>query len=65
MPLDRYLRQRLFEPLGMADTGLDQVREVAHGHGATVNDVLLAVTAAGLHALGVPTRSTCAEGVRP
>jgi diacylglycerol O-acyltransferase / wax synthase len=30
---------------------LDLVRQAAHRHGATVNDVLLAITAAGLHGL--------------
>jgi hypothetical protein len=43
-------------------TTLGQVKRVAHAHRATVNDVLLAVTAGDLHALGVAT--PIAEGVR-
>jgi diacylglycerol O-acyltransferase / wax synthase len=37
--------------LGLIRTALDAVKEVAHAHAATVNDVLLAVTAGGLRAL--------------
>jgi diacylglycerol O-acyltransferase / wax synthase len=37
--------------LALVRTSLDQVKEVAHAHAATVNDVLLAVTAGGLGAL--------------
>jgi WS/DGAT/MGAT family acyltransferase len=37
--------------LALIRTTLDQVRLVAHAHEATVNDVLLAVTAGGLRAL--------------
>lgn len=37
--------------LALVRTNLDQVKDLAHGHGATVNDVLLAVTAGGLRAL--------------
>jgi diacylglycerol O-acyltransferase / wax synthase len=40
---------------------LDHVREVAHGHGATVNDVILTLVARGLHELLV-TRGTLEEG---
>jgi diacylglycerol O-acyltransferase / wax synthase len=37
--------------LALIRTTLDQVKQVAHAHDATVNDVLLAVTAGGLRAL--------------
>jgi diacylglycerol O-acyltransferase / wax synthase len=37
--------------LALIRSDLDQVQEVAHAHAATVNDVLLAVTAGGLRAL--------------
>jgi WS/DGAT/MGAT family acyltransferase len=37
--------------LALIRGGLDQVRQVAHAHHATVNDVLLAVTAGGLRGL--------------
>jgi diacylglycerol O-acyltransferase / wax synthase len=37
--------------LALIRSDLDQVKQVAHTHGATVNDVLLAVTAGGLRAL--------------
>jgi diacylglycerol O-acyltransferase / wax synthase len=37
--------------LALIRTTLDHVKQVAHAHGATVNDVLLAVTAGGLRAL--------------
>ncbi|MGZ4648069.1 MAG: wax ester/triacylglycerol synthase family O-acyltransferase [Blastococcus sp.] len=37
--------------LALAGAGLDEVREVAHRHGGTVDDVLLTVTAGGLRAL--------------
>jgi WS/DGAT/MGAT family acyltransferase len=40
---------------------LDHVRDVAHGHGATVNDVILTLVARGLHELLV-TRGTLEEG---
>jgi diacylglycerol O-acyltransferase / wax synthase len=48
--------------LALVRTTLDQVKQVAHTHAATVNDVLLAVTAGGLHALlrsrGEPVEDT-------
>ncbi|HZD00507.1 MAG TPA: wax ester/triacylglycerol synthase family O-acyltransferase [Actinomycetes bacterium] len=48
--------------LALIRTTLDQVKEVAHTHDATVNDVLLAVTAGGLRALlrsrGEPVEDT-------
>ncbi|MGY1700235.1 wax ester/triacylglycerol synthase family O-acyltransferase [Geodermatophilus sp. SYSU D00766] len=37
--------------LGLLRCGLDEVRAVAHAHGATVNDVLLCLVAGGLRAL--------------
>ena len=40
---------------------LDQVRDVAHGHAATVNDVILTLVARGLHDLLVK-RGTLEEG---
>src|SRR6266508_3345947 len=48
--------------LALIRTTLDQVKQVAHAHGATVNDVLLAATAGGLRALlrsrGEPVEDT-------
>jgi diacylglycerol O-acyltransferase len=48
--------------LALIRTSLDQVKQVAHAHAATVNDVLLAATAAGLGALlrsrGEPVQDT-------
>jgi WS/DGAT/MGAT family acyltransferase len=48
--------------LALLRTTLEAVQEVAHRHGATVNDVLLAVTAGGLRALlqsrGEPVQDT-------
>jgi diacylglycerol O-acyltransferase / wax synthase len=48
--------------LALARTTLDQVKQVAHAHAATVNDVLLAATAGGLRALlrtrGEPVEDT-------
>jgi WS/DGAT/MGAT family acyltransferase len=48
--------------LALLRTTLEAVKEVAHRHGATVNDVLLAVTAGGLRALlqsrGEPVQDT-------
>jgi WS/DGAT/MGAT family acyltransferase len=48
--------------LALIRTTLDQIKQVAHTHQATVNDVLLAVTAAGLRALfrsrGEPVEGT-------
>jgi diacylglycerol O-acyltransferase / wax synthase len=48
--------------LAVIRTTLDQVKQVAHAHAATVNDVLLAVTAGGLRALlrsrGEPVEDT-------
>ena len=48
--------------LALIRTTLDQVKEVAHAHQATANDVLLAVTAGGLRALlrsrGEPVEDT-------
>ena len=37
--------------LAVVRAPLDEVRQIAHAHGATVNDVLLAATAGGLRAL--------------
>jgi diacylglycerol O-acyltransferase len=37
--------------LALIRTSLDQVKQIAHSHGAKVNDVLLAVTAGGLRGL--------------
>ena len=46
----------------MIRTGLDEVKRVAHAHGGTVNDVLLAATEGGLRELlrsrGEPTEDT-------
>jgi hypothetical protein len=48
--------------LALIRSDLDLVKEVAHAHAATVNDVLLAVTAGGLRALlrsrGEPVEAT-------
>jgi hypothetical protein len=48
--------------LALIRTTLDQVKQVAHTHNATVNDVLLAATAGGLRALlcsrGEPVQDT-------
>jgi diacylglycerol O-acyltransferase / wax synthase len=48
--------------LAVIRTSLDEVKTVAHAHGATVNDVLLAVTAGGLRAVlrgrGEPVEGT-------
>jgi diacylglycerol O-acyltransferase / wax synthase len=48
--------------LALIRSNLDQVKEVAHTHAATVNDVLLAATAGGLRALlrsrGEPVEGT-------
>ena len=48
--------------LALIRTSLDQVKQVAHAHAATVNDVLLASTAGGLRALlgsrGEPVEDT-------
>jgi diacylglycerol O-acyltransferase / wax synthase len=48
--------------LALVRTTLDQVKEVAHAHDATVNDVLLAATTGGLRALlrsrGEPVEGT-------
>jgi WS/DGAT/MGAT family acyltransferase len=48
--------------LAVIRTSLDEVKTVAHAHGATVNDVLLALTAGGLRAVlrhrGEPVEGT-------
>jgi diacylglycerol O-acyltransferase len=48
--------------LALIRTSLEAVKEVAHHHGATVNDILLAATAGGLRALlrrrGEPVQDT-------
>ena len=48
--------------LALIRSDLDLVKQVAHTHAATVNDVLLAVTAGGLRALlgsrGEPVEDT-------
>jgi diacylglycerol O-acyltransferase / wax synthase len=55
--------------LTLVRTALDQVKDVAHGHGATVNDVLLTVTAGGLRALlrsrGEPVEGTTVRVYAP
>jgi WS/DGAT/MGAT family acyltransferase len=48
--------------LALIRTTLEAVKEVAHAHEATVNDVLLAATAGGLHAL-LRSRGEPVEGV--
>jgi WS/DGAT/MGAT family acyltransferase len=45
--------------LALIRSSLDMVKQIAHRHGATVNDVLLAVTAAGLRGL----LHSCGESV--
>jgi WS/DGAT/MGAT family acyltransferase len=50
-PATRTSLDRMVGPgrrIAVIRTSLDEVKEVAHAHGATVNDVLLALTAAGL-----------------
>jgi diacylglycerol O-acyltransferase / wax synthase len=48
--------------LAVVRSSLEQVREVAHSHGATVNDVLLAVIAGGVRGL-LGSRGEPIEGV--
>jgi WS/DGAT/MGAT family acyltransferase len=64
-PADRTSLDRTVGPgrrLAVIRTGLDEVKRVAHAHGGTVNDVLLAVTEGGLRELlrsrGDPTEDT-------
>jgi diacylglycerol O-acyltransferase / wax synthase len=64
-PADRTSLDRTVGPgrrLAVIRTRLDEVKQVAHAHGGTVNDVLLAVTAGGLRALlrsrGEPVEDT-------
>jgi diacylglycerol O-acyltransferase / wax synthase len=55
--------------LAVIRTSLDEVSSVAHAHGATVNDVLLALTAGGLRAVlrgrGEPVESTTVRAYVP
>ena len=48
--------------LALVRSSLEQVSEVAHSHGATVNDVLLAVIAGGMRGL-LGSRGEPIEGV--
>jgi WS/DGAT/MGAT family acyltransferase len=64
-PATRTSLDRMVGPgrdLALVRTTLDDVKRVAHAHGATVNDVLLAATAGGLRALlrrrGEPVEDT-------
>ena len=64
-PADRTSLDRTVGPgrrLALIRTSLDEVKRVAHAHGGTVNDVLLAATAGGLRALlrsrGEPVEDT-------
>jgi diacylglycerol O-acyltransferase / wax synthase len=64
-PADRTSLDRTVGPgrsLAVIRTDLEEVKQVAHSHGGTVNDVLLAATAGGLRALlrsrGQPTDDT-------
>ena len=64
-PADRTSLDRTVGPgrrLAVIRTGLDEVKRVAHAHGGTVNDVLLAATEGGLRELlrsrGEPTEDT-------
>jgi diacylglycerol O-acyltransferase len=58
--LDRWVG--LDRTVALVRTSLDQVKEVAHAHGARVNDVLLAATAGGLRGL-LRSRGEPVEGV--
>jgi diacylglycerol O-acyltransferase / wax synthase len=55
--------------LAVIRTSLDEVKTVAHAHGATVNDVLLALTAGGLRAVlrrrGEPVEGTTVRAYVP
>jgi diacylglycerol O-acyltransferase len=53
-PATRTSLDRMVGPdrsLAVIRTSLDEVKDVAHAHGATVNDVLLALTAGGLRSV--------------
>jgi hypothetical protein len=50
--------------LALVGSSLDLVKEVAHTYGATVNDVLLTVTAGGLRALAAQTSAGARPAVR-
>jgi diacylglycerol O-acyltransferase / wax synthase len=79
-PASRTSLDRIVGParrLAVIRTSLDEVKEIAHAHGGTVNDVLLAATAGGLGKLlrarenrsraprcGSTSPSPCAAGPR-
>jgi diacylglycerol O-acyltransferase len=71
-PATRTSLDRMVGPgrsLAMIRNSLDEVRTVAHAHGATVNDVLLALTAGGLRAVlrrrGEPAEGTTVRAYVP
>jgi diacylglycerol O-acyltransferase / wax synthase len=71
-PATRTSLDRMVGPgrnLAMIRTSLDQVKTAAHAHGATINDVLLAVTAGGLRAVlrhrGEPVEGTTVRAYVP
>jgi diacylglycerol O-acyltransferase / wax synthase len=71
-PATRTSLDRMVGPgrrLAVIRSSLDEVRAVAHAHGATVNDVLLALTAGGLRAVlrrrGEPVEGTTVRAYVP
>jgi diacylglycerol O-acyltransferase / wax synthase len=71
-PATRTSLDRMVGPgrsLAVIRNSLDEVKTVAHAHGATVNDVLLAVTAGGLRAVlrrrGEPAEGTTVRAYVP
>jgi diacylglycerol O-acyltransferase len=71
-PATRTSLDRMVGPgrsLAVIRTSLDEVKTVAHAHGATVNDVLLALTAGGLRAVlrsrGEPAETTTVRAYAP
>jgi diacylglycerol O-acyltransferase len=71
-PTTRTSLDRMVGPgrsLAVIRTSLDEVKAVAHAHGATVNDVLLALTAGGLRAVlrrrGEPAEGTTVRAYVP
>jgi diacylglycerol O-acyltransferase / wax synthase len=71
-PATRTSLDRMVGPgrsLAVIRTSLDEVKTVAHAHGATVNDVLLALTAGGLRAVlrrrGEPVEGTVVRAYVP
>ncbi len=71
-PATRTSLDRMVGPgrnLAVIRTSLDEVKTVAHAHGATVNDVLLALTAGGLRAVlrrrGEPVKGTTVRAYVP